>query len=72
MYRAFQGPNGWYVAWECARDAHSQPANGGHMTQRQAADQAEWRNDEHEADRREQDRIEADDVVPFGQVEIEW
>ena len=26
MYKAFQGANGWYVAWEGKNGMHSQPA----------------------------------------------
>lgn len=34
--RAFQGPNGWYVADEGADGSHYQPSDGGHLTKREA------------------------------------
>jgi len=35
-WRAFQGPNGWYIAVEDADGYHHQPADGGHMTREEA------------------------------------
>lgn len=36
MYRAYEGPNGWYVAREDARGYHHQPADGGHLSRAEA------------------------------------
>jgi|SRR5690606_35613900 len=36
MYKAFEGPNGWYVAWEREDGFHRQPATGCNMAEREA------------------------------------
>jgi hypothetical protein len=50
MFRAFEGPNGWYVAFENADGFHRQPADGGSLTETQAKRRARERNAE-ETDR---------------------
>lgn len=46
--RAFQGPNGWYVAWERKDGCHRQPDNGGTLSRRDAEKLARERNDDSE------------------------
>lgn len=47
MYKAFQGPNGWYVAWE--EDGwHHQPAQPAQMERAAAERLAAERNQEEE------------------------
>lgn len=52
LYQAFQGPNGWYVAWVGDSGFHRQPLNGGTMSERAARKEAIARNrammDDHE------------------------
>lgn len=43
MHKAFQGANGWYVAWERADGFHGQPAEQ-NMTRREAEAEARRRN----------------------------
>jgi hypothetical protein len=45
MYKAFEGPNGWYVAFESADGSHRQPANGGNLTAAEADGIARGRNE---------------------------
>lgn len=46
MYVAFQGPNGWYVAWVGDSGFHNQPANGGSLSESVARKEAIKRNRE--------------------------
>lgn len=48
MYRAFQGPNGWYVAWERADGTHRQPSLGPWLSERGARRRAAESNRELE------------------------
>lgn len=41
--KAFQGPNGWYLAYEMADGSHHQPANGGEYATREEAERMEDR-----------------------------
>lgn len=43
-YRAFQGPNGWYVAFEDAEGFHRQPPGGGDLYEEEARREAQRRN----------------------------
>lgn len=43
-YRAFQGPNGWYVAFEDAEGSHRQPPGGGDLGEEEARREAQRRN----------------------------
>lgn len=49
MYRAFQGPNGWYVAFERADGFHRQPPDGGNMSETDARRLARRRNESSHA-----------------------
>ncbi len=44
MYAAFQGPNGWYVAWVGDSGFHREPFDGGTMTEAAARKEAIARN----------------------------
>lgn len=50
MYRAFQGANWWYVAWEDDEGFHRQPAHGGNLGEAYARQRAKERNEEQEDD----------------------
>ncbi len=43
MYKAFQGANGWYVAFE-RNGTHKQPFSGGNMSKAEAQREAARRN----------------------------
>lgn len=45
-WAAYQGPNGWYVAFERDNGFHRQPSNGGSLTEHQARREALRRNQE--------------------------
>jgi hypothetical protein len=51
MWEAYEGANGWYVAWERPNGSHHQPQFGGNMTRREAEREAEGRED-YEQDER--------------------
>jgi hypothetical protein len=55
MWRAFEGANGWYTAWQDADGYHHQPADGGRLTERQARRRARERN-EDESEQQARDR----------------
>ena len=46
MYRAYEGPNGWYVAWENAEGFHHQPDGGAELTEASAKRIARRKNDD--------------------------
>ena len=48
MYKAFQGPNGWYAAWVDREGFHHQPASGGNLSQRSAVREAARLNREED------------------------
>lgn len=53
MYRAFEGANGWYVAWERSDGSHNQPQTGPWYPTLEAAkaaaydrqEQSDWERD---------------------------
>lgn len=45
MNQAFQGPNGWYVAWVQQDGSHYQPAGGDRLTEGQAKRRARELNE---------------------------
>ncbi len=64
MYRAFQGPNGWYVAFEREDGFHRQPQNGGNMSERDARREARDRNEGGAVRRKERDMEQRITVEP--------
>jgi phenylpropionate dioxygenase-like ring-hydroxylating dioxygenase large terminal subunit len=49
-WRAFEGPNGWYVAWEDADGYHHQPSHGGRLDREEAEAMAAERDDRDDED----------------------
>jgi hypothetical protein len=45
MFKAYQGANGWYVAWEDDNGFHRQPSMGPWMTESEAKRAADEKND---------------------------
>lgn len=56
--RAYEGPNGWYVAEELKDGSHHQPPVGPWLTERQARREARLANDPEARARVEQDYSE--------------
>jgi len=55
-WRAFQGPNGWYVAWEGDDGFHRQPADGGNLSSREAEEEVLRAEFDDYANREEDDQ----------------
>jgi len=47
-WRAFQGANGWYVAWESDDGFHHQPSFPRWLTEEEARREARRRNEEED------------------------
>jgi hypothetical protein len=53
MYKAFEGANGWYVAFERRDGTHKQPSLGPWLSEREARAEARERNAALAAEERE-------------------